>query len=116
MARTKGRFSTTSKPAAREASSSTASDSTTTGGSSRGFLKYVVFAFVGLFVSMLASLALVTWLGTVAASITSTTPNTSLLTMLDAWFFPMLTLSIIVAGVTLAMLRRLWHALERRFG
>lgn len=79
-------------------------------------IKYMIFGVVTLFFGILVAGAVVAWLGTVLATMSNVDANTSLLTMLDSWFFPMLTLSILAALMLFAGLRRFWHSLEKRFG
>lgn len=104
-----------------EPSASTVSSATGALGARERFtiapaIKYMIFGVVTLFFGILVAGAVVAWLGTVLATMSNVDANTSLLTMLDSWFFPMLTLSILTALMLFAGLRRFWHSLEKRFG
>lgn len=121
----KGRFSSSAKSAAASRETrKPASKLSEAGGLSpteqratRGmaFLRLVLFSFAVIVLGLLVSGAVVAWMGTVLATMSGVTSKTSLMTMLDAWFFPMVMISVLMALVTFAALRRIWHFLEKRF-
>lgn len=79
------------------------------------FLRYVLFGVAVILLGLLISGAVLAWMGTVLATMSGVTSKTSLMTMLNSWFMPMIMLSVLMGLVTFAALRRIWHFLEKRF-